>query len=210
MPPSTDNPERGSRLKVIWARAKTTIRSPSKSRVESPSTGVPSGSVQPTQQSRSKIDPSNALSDSMSRPIVELWEEAYDQLSKDENRLVNRFEAILSQTLAGAVAINESSSTVAVSGPGKIQRRQYMKILLDKKIEEVESGTWKLRFKNHELQVKDLVGPVVSTIEWAKDFVGTALEASPYASVAWACVCVLLPVRDTSFQYSATIGAEVY
>jgi hypothetical protein len=80
-----------------------------------------------------------------------------------------------------------------------------MKILLDKKIEEVENGTWKLRFKNHELRVKDLVGPVVSIIQWAKDFVGTAPEASLYASIAWAGVCLLLLVRDSSFNIQQSL-----
>jgi hypothetical protein len=62
---------------------------------------------------------------------------------------------------------------------------------------EIDEGEWKLKFKDHELAVKDLVEPVVGVVEWAKDYVGTALGPSPYGSLAWAGVCVLLPVSAT-------------
>ena len=74
-----------------------------------------------------------------------------------------------------------------------------MRVLLDKKIKEVEDESWKLKFNNHELAVKDLVVPVVGVIQWAKEFVGTALEPSPYASLAWSSVCLLLPVSSFLF-----------
>jgi hypothetical protein len=133
----------------------------------------------------------------ISRPIVELWDEAYDELSKKDKSLVADYEAQLSESLAGAVALAGQASAIAFSGLGKIQRCQQMKVLLDQKVKEIDEGKWKLKFKDHELVVKDLVEPVVSVIDWAKDFVGTALEPSPYGSIAWAGVCVLLPVSVT-------------
>jgi hypothetical protein len=129
----------------------------------------------------------------ISRPIVELWDEAYDELSKKDKSLVADYETQLSKSLVGAVA----SSAIAFSGLGKIQRCQQMNVLLVQKIQEIDEGKWKLKFKDHELVVKDLVEPVVGVIDWAKDFVGTALEPSPYGSIAWAGVCVLLPVSAT-------------
>jgi hypothetical protein len=36
-----------------------------------------------------------------------------------------------------------------------------MQAILDQKIREVEDGTWKLRFKDHEVVVKDLGEPVI-------------------------------------------------
>jgi hypothetical protein len=131
------------------------------------------------------------------RPISELWNEAYEELYKKDKGLVTDYEVHLSESLVGAVAAGQASATV-FSGLGKVQRRQQMKALLDQKIKEIEEGTWKLRFRDHELVVKDLVEPVVGVIDWAKDFVGTALEPSPYGSIAWAGVCVLLPVSATN------------
>ncbi len=42
--------------------------------------------------------------------------------------------------------------------------------------------------------VQNFLGPTVDIIQRAKEFVGRALEPSPYGSIAWAGVCVLLPV----------------
>ena len=133
----------------------------------------------------------------ISRPIVELWDEAYEELSKKDKSLVADYEAQLSESLVGAVALAGQTSEIAFSGLEKIQRCQQMKVLLDQKIKEISEGKWKLKFKDHELAVKDLVEPVVGVIDWAKDFVGTALKLSPYGSIAWAGVCVLLPVSIT-------------
>ena len=73
-----------------------------------------------------------------------------------------------------------------------------MKILLNRRIEEIAAGEWKLKDKDNELPVKDLVEPVIGVLEWAKDFVGSALESSPSGSLAWAGVCLLLPLSKTS------------
>jgi hypothetical protein len=137
------------------------------------------------------------VGESVSRPIVELWDEAYDELSKKDKSLVADYEAQLSESLVGAVALAGQAPAIAFSGSGKIQRCQQMKVLLEQKIKEIDEGKWKLKFKDHELVVKDLVEPIVGVIDWAKDFVGTALEPSPYGSIAWAGVCVLLPVSAT-------------
>lgn len=129
----------------------------------------------------------------ISRPIVELWDEAYEELAKKDKSLVANYEAHLSKSLVGAVA----SSAVLFSGLEKTKRCEQMKALLAKKIKEIDEGEWKLKFKDHELAVKDLVEPVTGIIGWAKDFVGTSLEPSPYGSIAWAGECVLLPVSET-------------
>lgn len=48
---------------------------------------------------------------------------------------------------------------------------------------------------------KDLVEPVMSVVGWAKDYAGGALEASVYGSIAWAGVCLLLPVGETLLAF---------
>ena len=130
----------------------------------------------------------------ISRPIVELWDEAYDELSRKDKSLVADYEALLFKSLDGPAA---PSATVS-SEIGRIQRREQMKVLLKRRIKEIEEGEWKLKYKGHELAVKDLVEPVVGVLDFAQTYVGTALESSPYGSLAWAGVCVLLPVSTTS------------
>jgi hypothetical protein len=89
-------------------------------------------------------------------------------LSKKDKSLVADYEAQLSKSLTGAIGV----PVAMFSGLGKIQRHEQMKVLLAKKIKEIEDGEWKLKFKDHELAVKGLVEAVVAVIDWAKDFVG--------------------------------------
>jgi hypothetical protein len=69
----------------------------------------------------------------ISRPIDELWDEAYDELSKKNKSLVADYEAQLSKSLVGAVA----PSAMVFSGLGKTRRCQQMKVLLAQKIKKL-------------------------------------------------------------------------
>ena len=126
-------------------------------------------------------------------PIAELWNEAWDELRKN-TALFEEYETWLTA----------SSSSVGVLGLGKCERAQVMKMLLEKKIEELESGQWKIGFQSNQFAVKDLIEPVVGVIDWAKEYIGKAAQASPYSSVAWAGVCLLLPVRLLWFTEAHT------
>ena len=77
---------------------------------------------------------------------------------------------------------------------GMIEQLRGTQKSLQEKIDDVKSKEWKLKFRGRELVGKQLVVPVASVIEWAEDFVGKALEASVYGSLAWSGVCLLLPV----------------
>lgn len=126
-------------------------------------------------------------------PISELWNEAWDELRKN-TALFEDYEKRLTA----------SSSSVGLPSFEKCERAQMMKVLLEKKIDELESGQWKIRFQNNQFAVKDLIEPVVGVIDWAKEYIGKAAQASPYSSVAWAGVCLLLPVRFLWFPGAST------
>lgn len=117
-------------------------------------------------------------------PIAELWNEAWNELRKN-TALFEEYETRLAT----------SSPSVGFPGLGKHERAQVMKVLLEKKIGELESGQWKIGFQNNQFAVKDLIEPVVGVVDWAKEYIDKAAQASPYSSVAWAGVCLLLPVR---------------
>ena len=130
--------------------------------------------------------------------IFELWDEAYEELRKKDKALVEKYEAELSKNMVEMGILAAQQSAVAFSGLGKEQKYQQMKTLIDRKTEQIEKGAWKAKFRDHELSVKDLVVPVVGVVQWAKDYVGSALHTSPSGSLAWAGVCLLLPVRLAS------------
>ncbi len=172
-----------SPLKAAWAKTKGALHFRTPKKLDGPEKPTSPPIRQPP-----------APEEIISRPIVELWDEAYDALHQQKKALISQFDALLSGSLAGAIAGGQTTAA-AYSGLGKVQRSQLIKHLLDKKIKEVDDGAWKLKFKDHELLVKDLVVPVVGVVQWAKDYVGAALDSSPYTSIAWAGVCLLLPVR---------------
>jgi hypothetical protein len=122
------------------------------------------------------------------RPIAELWDEAYDKLSKTNPGLIGGYE-------------NEVQKALKVEQltPSKGQRHIQMKLskILTQKIKNKE---WMVKFKDRQFAVKDFVEPVASVVEWAKGFIDSAAQVSPQASVAWAGVCLLLPVSQTMMQ----------
>ena len=122
------------------------------------------------------------------RPIAELWNLAYEELREKEPKLIKRYEKQLSSasTMAG--------STVTISDLGKVHRKEQMEILVKRKLEEDENGGWMSHFSDDRIAMRDLARSVISIISWGKDFVGDALQASPYTAIAWAGVCLLLPV----------------
>jgi hypothetical protein len=154
----------------------------------------PSSSSTPSKLAIQSLYEEPVVEKLVQKSIVELCDEAYDELTKKNKSLVADYEAQLSKSI---VAVVGPSSTL-FSELGKVQRHQQMKVLLDRRIEEIAAGQWKLKYKDHELAVKDLVEPVMGVLEWAKDFVGSALESSPSGSLAWAGVCLLLPVSKIS------------
>ncbi|MCJ1265803.1 hypothetical protein MMC22_005684 [Lobaria immixta] len=122
-------------------------------------------------------------------PIAELWNQAYEQLREKEPKLIEKYEEEISlhvSTMVGA--------TVALSGLGKVRRREQMEILVKQKLKEDEDGRWRIPLGNDRIAIRDLAGYIVSIVDWGKEFVGTALESSPYGSIAWTGVCLLLPL----------------
>jgi hypothetical protein len=139
-------------------------------------------------------------------PIAELWNEAWEDLREKEGSLIKEYEELIEKassrstephTVVSAL-VTAHSSAITFSSLGKLQRAQAMKILLQERIDELDEGRWKVGFQDHQFAVKDVVEPVVGFIDWAKNFIGKAAEASPYASLAWAGVSLLLPVRTAS------------
>lgn len=123
------------------------------------------------------------------RPIAELWNEAFEVLENDERGLVQDYQRVLNRDKS------VGESTYFLTGL-KARSPTHFRIqdVLQRKIEDMKSKEWKLKFKGHELAVKQLMEPVTSITEWVQDYVGEALEASAYESLAWLGLCLLLPV----------------
>jgi hypothetical protein len=62
------------------------------------------------------------------------------------------------------------------------------------KSKEVENARLKVKLGQREIVVQDQVTNIVKGIVYAKDFIGAAAASEPHAALAWAGVCLLLPV----------------
>lgn len=144
-------------------------------------------SASPVQQAPQLADgPADVKAVEESKPelphISLLWHEAYEELKRTAPDEVGRF-------------VHEAATTVGIDEIPADQLFQQMSTVVQVKQKEVEDD-WKVKFKGFELSVKDYVKPVVSIVEWSKDYVGKVIEttSSPPASLAWAGVCLVLPV----------------
>lgn len=131
--------------------------------------------------------------------IAELWNQAYEQLREIDPKLIKKYEDEISLHVSTMVG-----TTVAISGLGKVRRREQMELLVKQKLNEDEDGKWRIPLGHDRIAIRDLAGYVVSIVDWGKEFVGKALESSPYGSLAWAGVCLLLPVSTFSVVWGLT------
>ncbi|KAF4635626.1 hypothetical protein G7Y89_g2463 [Cudoniella acicularis] len=91
--------------------------------------------------------------------------QAYDELFKTKKNLVLQYEEILSKTMIGAITVSQAP-ILAFSGLGSIQKHKQMEMVLKQKIKGLEDGSWKLKFKGHELLAWSLVKPVVGVVQY--------------------------------------------
>lgn len=153
----------------------------------------------PSTAQSSHLSPSNGNAsagtgkiDEAAAPIAELWNQAYEELREKEPKLIKKYEEEISLQVSAMV-----DATVAISGLGKVRRREQMEVLVKQKLKEDEDGKWRIRLGDDRIAIRDLARYVVSIVDWGKDFVGAALESSPYGSIAWTGVCLLLPVSTS-------------
>jgi len=82
-------------------------------------------------------------------PISGLWDEAYNQLKSSKPQLILDYEALL---------------PVQSVAQGRAERYQQLQGFISGRIDEIEKGAWKIRFKDHQFLVKDFVEPVVGVV----------------------------------------------
>ncbi|PHH83481.1 hypothetical protein CDD82_440 [Ophiocordyceps australis] len=118
-------------------------------------------------------------------PINELWHLAYEKLRVESEKLVKDYESNL-----GAVLSADLESTLN----SREKMRDWMDAIVQSKMEEVNRDTWKLKFKSSEVQVRDLVKPVLGIVNRANGYITKAISTNPTASMAWAGVSLMLPL----------------
>ncbi|KAL8372306.1 hypothetical protein RB595_001885 [Gaeumannomyces hyphopodioides] len=130
-------------------------------------------------------------------PIRELWNTAYENLRGEDADLITDYEAKLCGNLAAGFD--------SILGP-KADRRDRMAAILKHKMDEVNRDAWRLKFGSSEFQVKDVVGPVLSVVNSANQYIADAASSNPYTSIAWAGVGLLLPLLTNPTEQDVSLA----
>jgi hypothetical protein len=116
-------------------------------------------------------------------PINELWNVAYEKLRVEDGTLIEEYEKKLQGNM--------------VAGLGSMlnaNMRDRMQAILKYQMDEVNANTWKLKFRSSEVEVRDIVQPILGAVSLVNEYITDTTSVSPYASLAWAGISLLLPV----------------
>ncbi|KAL7809038.1 ankyrin repeat-containing domain protein [Trichoderma gracile] len=128
-------------------------------------------------------------------PIRDLWNLAYENLRKEDGRLIDDYEAKIRKNLSADVGCTIGSN---------LSRRDWMEKILQEKMKEVNNNAWRIRFGSSETQFKDMANNVLGVVNWANEYITDALRPNPYASMAWAGVSLLLPLFLNASKQAAS------
>lgn len=128
--------------------------------------------------------------------IHDLWNIAYENLSESDESLIKDYEARLKNSFTTTAL----GTTLGFTLGSRPDRQNQMHAILQRKMDEINKDTWKLKFGSTEAQIKDLVQPVLGVVNWANEFITSALRANSSASIAWGGVSLLLPVSKAEFM----------
>ena len=73
-------------------------------------------------------------------------------------------------------------------------RRACLTLIAQSGIKRAEDRKIRYHVAGHEFVLQDQIAGAIGILDWAKDWTGEAVAASPQASSAWAGVCTILPL----------------
>ncbi|PGH10423.1 hypothetical protein GX51_00182 [Blastomyces parvus] len=120
--------------------------------------------------------PSEALN------LNSLWDEAYNDLRKEDAKLVDAYEREL-------FAI----PNLEQRAPAGEDREIRLQKLLNSKLQDIENSQMKISIHGKDVVIRDQVRKVVHSILSVKDYISTVASVEPHAALAWTGVMSILP-----------------
>ncbi|KAJ5643920.1 uncharacterized protein N7484_006427 [Penicillium longicatenatum] len=120
-----------------------------------------------------------------------LWKEAYEELYKEDARLIEAYEdALLQQDDLGSQKSSAESDTDT-----------RLRSLVERRFEEIEGSRLKIIFAGKEITVREQARRAIDLIVSLKPSIAVAVGADPHAALAWAGFMLLLaPISRTLTQ----------
>lgn len=123
-------------------------------------------------------------------PIREIWKVAYEKLQEEDGELIKNYETRLKNNVA---------VSLVQMPPSKADQRDEMNAILKTKMDEINKNVSSPTFVARAGEFAQLFLKVVVS---AKDYIGEAASTSPYTSIAWAGVSLILPVSKDQMSLS--------
>ncbi|KAK4144037.1 uncharacterized protein C8A04DRAFT_28380 [Dichotomopilus funicola] len=151
-----------------------------------------------------------------------LWDRAYDALKEKDRLLVEEYEALLSRELPATNAeyTSESSTytdTACRDGQYSVHdfnpaaRQVQMMAIAEGALARLDAKAIQYRIFGRTYVLKDQITEAVKVVEQLKGIIGEAVKVSPQASVAWAGICVVIPLlANPSAQDTANRDGFTY
>ncbi|GAW17421.1 hypothetical protein ANO14919_068780 [Xylariales sp. No.14919] len=136
--------------------------------------------------------------------IQSLWGRAYDALREENPQLLEKYEKLLSEEASKANTHHKSSNdetsvqVTPLDDVGRDTKRQSQQAQLDtiiaKGLQRLEETKTTYTIAGREFVLGDQIAQTAEFVLWAKNLIGEAVKQSPEASIAWAGVCMILPL----------------
>lgn len=157
------------------------------------------GAQQPSQPNEQTSPPSTLNVTTPSRDTIklqsEVWNEAYDDLRKDEPGVVDAYERILSGQLANNAPATEVEGCPENVFKSTVGRRDQLKRL----IEDGQARTEK------SAAVKGKINDVIEPFNHLRSVISLAVKNDPVASIAWVGITAVLDVSAHEFPFSLAL-----
>ena len=118
-------------------------------------------------------------------PPRDLWDEAYEALSRANSKLMEQYEESI-------VRIDQGDAQLAPVG--SIARQEQLSVIISKRLDAIEKDESSFTMAGRRVIVLEQFDKFVKIVICAKDFVSSAVSVEAHAALAWAGICVLLPV----------------
>ncbi|OLN95224.1 hypothetical protein CCHL11_08144, partial [Colletotrichum chlorophyti] len=141
-----------------------------------------------------------------SKTAPSLWGRAYEALREKDGRLVDRYERLLSRELLEHVATSTTMSQHMPNQDNDLDhaenriptdhdtRCDQLQKTINQGLQRADKKKTKYTIFGREFVLGDQISVTLKLVQAIKGVVDEAVKASPEASLAWAGVCVLLPV----------------
>ena len=151
-----------------------------------------SGTSGPSAASTALVNTSNDAATPLEHASPrDLWDEAYEGLRSTDSKLVERYEEMI---------MRENEENANLAPIGSLARQEQLSAVVTRRLDSIEKDQKSFTVAGKRVVLQERFNKFVRIVMFARSFVSPAVSAEPHAALAWAGICVLLPVSIEPFR----------